>query len=369
MAQYLFSLPLFMMTILCVLFFTSTNQYILPEHKKGLYIACLGEIFIIILEVLTIFLNGSAVEFKAIHFFANYAGFLLTPILIVLFATSVGRFRHFKEAMIGIGGYFILFNVLVAARKLFFIDAQNIYHRESLFFVYVIAYLLATIYLLYETILYSKNGFIHHRIFAYFLSVFFLVACCFQTFKPEVYTTRITATLCLCLYYTHNTSLTDLFDKLTGILNQSTYLKRIEELKVGQTVVILDIDDFKKINDNFGHQYGDNCLKVIAKAIKSAVGNYGQCYRIGGDEFAVILKNNAKIDSLIAQCERNVADRTRKFVCPVSVSIGYCKCEHGDSYETVVQRADSNMYNAKKQKKHRTQAEDQLFNPENYLLV
>lgn len=351
MTQYLFSLPPLIMAILCVMFLTSTNQNILPEHKKGFYIAYWGEIFIIIFEALTILLNGSAEELKPIHFFANYAGFLLSPILIGLFAVSVGRFRHFKEAMIGIGAYFILFNVLIAAKKLFFIDAQNIYHRGSLFFVYVVAYLLATIYLLYETIRYSKNGFIHHRIFAYLLGVFFLVSCCCQIFKPEVYTTRISATLCLCLYYTYNTSLTDLFDKLTGILNQSTYLKRIEELKVGQTVVILDIDDFKKINDNFGHQYGDNCLKVIAKAIKSAFGKHGQCYRIGGDEFAVILKNNAKIDSLIAQCEKNIADTQKKFDCPVSVSSGYCKYEHNDSYETVVQRADSNMYNAKKQRK------------------
>ena len=123
MAQYLFTIPLLIVTILCVLFLTSTNQQILPEHKKGFYIAFSGEIFIIIFEVLTIFLNGSAEEFKSIHFFANYAGFLLSPILIVLFAASVGRFHHFKEAMIAIGAYFILFNVLIAARKLFFIDA------------------------------------------------------------------------------------------------------------------------------------------------------------------------------------------------------------------------------------------------------
>ena len=352
MTQYLFTLPLLFMTILCALFLTSTNQYILPEHKKGFYIAFVGEFFIMIFELLTIFLNGSAEEFKSIHFFANYAGFLLTPILIVLFATSVGRFVHLKEALIGIGAYFVVFNVLIAAGKLFFIDAQNVYHRESLFFVYVIAYLLATTYLLYETVRYSKNGFLYHQIFAYLLSVFFLVSCCFQVFKPEVYTTRISVTLCLCLYYTYNISLTDLFDKLTGLLCQSSYLKRIEELKVGQTVVIIDIDDFKKINDNFGHQCGDRCLKIIAKAIKSAFENYGQCYRIGGDEFAVILKNNAKTENLIEQCERNVADRTKKFVCSVSVSIGYCKYEHsGDSYETVLQCADWNMYNVKKQRK------------------
>ena len=352
MTQYLFTLPLLFAAILCALFLTSTNQYILPEHKKGFYIAFSGEIFIIIFEVLTIFLNGSPSEFKLLHFFANYVGFLLTPVLIALFAASVGRFHNLKKVLIGIGVYFVIFNVLIASKKLFFIDAQNIYHRESLFFVYVISYILATIYLLYETVRYSKNGFLYHRIFAYLLSVFFLVSCCLQVFVPEVYTTRMAVTLCLCLYYTYNISLSDLFDKLTGLLGQSIYLKRIAELKVGQTVVILDIDDFKKINDNFGHQNGDKCLKLIAKAIKSAFGSYGQCYRIGGDEFAVILKNNARIDSLIAQCERNVADKTVKFVCPVSVSIGYCKYEHSDdSYETILQRADSNMYNVKNQRK------------------
>ena len=109
------------------------------------------------------------------------------------------------------------------------------------------------------------------------------MACCLQIINQEVYTTRISVTLCLCLYYTYTISLTDLFDKLTRILNQSAYLKKIEELKVGQTVVILDIDDFKKINDHFGHQCGDNCLKIIAKAMKSAFGYYGQCYDITGN--------------------------------------------------------------------------------------
>ena len=351
MVQFFFTVPLLFMTIFCMLFLTSTNQYISLEHKKGFFVTFSGEFFIIIFEVLTILLNGSSDKFKPIHFLVNYAGFLLSPILITFFAASVGRFHRFKGAMIGIGAYFILFNVLVVTGKLFSIDAQSIYRREHFFFVYVIAYLLATVYLLYETLRYSRKGFLYHKIFACLLSVFFLTSCCVQILKPEVHTTRIAVTLCLCLYYTYNTSLTDLFDKLTGILNQSTYLKKVEGLKTGQTVVILDVDDFKSINDNLGHQCGDNCLKVIAKAIRSAFGKHGQCYRIGGDEFAVILKNDGKVERLIAQCERNIADKTQNFACQVSVSIGYCKHENGDSYETVVQRADLNMYNAKKKKK------------------
>lgn len=348
MTQYLFTIPLLFITIFCMLFSTYTNQCILPAHKKGFIIAFGGEFFIIIFEVLTIFLNGSADVLKPLHFLANYLGFLLSPILIAFFAASMGAFHRIKGVIIGIGAYFIIFNILVATKKLFFIDAQNIYHRENLFFVYVVAYFLSTAYLLYETLKYSQKGFLHHRIFAYLLSVFFLVSCCFQAFNPQIYTTRIAVTLSLCLYYTYNINLTELFDKLTEVLNQSTYLKKIEELNAGQVVLILDIDNFKDINDNYGHQYGDNCLKAVAKAIKDTFRNYGYCYRIGGDEFAVILKNDDKIEKLIAKCEKNVADKTQ---IEVSVSIGYCRCEDGDSYETVVQRADLNMYNVKKQKK------------------
>ena len=352
MTQYLFTLPILFMTIVCALFLTATNQYISPAHKKGYFIAFSGEIFVIICEVLTIFLNSSSPELKWLHFLANYAGFLLTPILVAIFAASVGRFHRIKGALVGIGAYFVIFNILVASNKLFYIDAGNVYHRESLFFVYVIAYFLATVYLLYETLRYSKNGFLYHRIFAYLLSIFFLMSNLLQVLIPEIHTTRMSVTLCLCLYFTYNISLADLFDKLTGILGQNTYLKRIADLKLGQTVVIMDIDDFKKINDKFGHQNGDKCLKLIARAIKTSFGNYGQCYRIGGDEFAVIVKSNAKTENLIAQCERIIAEKTEKFVCPVTVSMGFCKYENKeDSYETVFKIADANMYNVKKQRK------------------
>ena len=125
MTQYLFTLPLLFMTIICALFLTSTNQYILPDHKKGFFIAFSGEIFVIICEVLTIFLNGSSPEFKVLHFLSNYAGFLLTPILVAIFAASVGRFHRIKGALVGIGAYFVIFNILVASRKLFYIDAER----------------------------------------------------------------------------------------------------------------------------------------------------------------------------------------------------------------------------------------------------
>ena len=351
MTQYLYTIPVLLMMLLCMLFLTVTNEFILATHKKGFFIAFLGEFFIIICEVLSIFLNSSAIAFKPIHFLSNYIGFLLSPILIILFATSIGNFRHFKGAIIGIIAYFILFNCLVVTNQLFFIDAQNNYHRGLLFPIYVISYFLAVIYLLYESLRYSRKGFLQHKIFAYFLSFFFLASSSIQVFDPKVYMTRITVVLSLCAYYAYNIELANLFDKLTGILNQGTYLRKVKYLKKEQVVIILDIDNFKVINDNYGHQFGDECLSNISRAIKSVFGNYGQCYRIGGDEFAVILRRYHNVEGLIKRFEIAVADKFKNKPCQLSLSLGYSKCEKNDSFEAVIQRADSNMYDAKKQKK------------------
>lgn len=351
MTQYLYTIPIIFTTISCMLFLSITNEYILTAHKKGFVVVFSGAFFITICEIVSIFLNGSEIKFKFFHFLANYFGFLLTPILIMFFAASIGRFHRLKFAVFSMAAYFVLYNVLVITKHLFFIDAQNNYHRGYLFPIYIISYFLAVLYLLYETLRYSRKGFLHHRIFAYLLSFCFLFSSSIQVFNPQVYITRITVVFGLCTYYAYNTELTNLFDKLTDALNQGTYIRKIKELKMHQIVIILDIDDFKYINDTYGHQYGDECLITVSKLIKSTFRNYGHCYRIGGDEFAVILRKHNNVESLIACFEKNVADKFENSPHQLSVSIGYSKYNNNDSYETIIQRADFNMYNAKSQKK------------------
>lgn len=353
MTQYIYVIPVLFMTILCMLFLTITNEHILKEHKKAFLLSFLGEFFIIVCEVLALFLNGSIIKFKFIHFLSNYLGFLLSPILIIFFSVFIGRFHRLRIAVIGSSIYFILCNVLVATKQLFFIDDQNIYHRGNLFSIYVIFYFLSVLYLLYETLRYSRKGFLKHKVFAYLLSICFLISSCIQVFNPEVYMTRITVVLSLCIYYAYNIELTSLFDKLTGTLNQGTYLRKMNELKDQQYVMILDIDNFKCINDQYGHQYGDKCLRIVSQSIKSVFGSYGHCYRIGGDEFAIILKRHKNIEDLIECFERNMAAKFKGEPCQVSVSIGYSKYEKNDSIDEVFQRADRNMYNVKNKKKHK----------------
>lgn len=351
MTQYLYSLPIIFMTLMCMMFLTAANGYISSAHKKGFFIAFFGTLFIIVCEVLSILLNGSDVGFKAVHFLSNYFGFLLSLILILIFATAIGRFHRSKIAIIGSGAYFVIYNTLIITKQLFYIDEQNNYFRGKLFLVYLIAYFLSIVYLLYETLRYSRKGFLHHKIFAYLLSICFLLSCSIQVINPDVYTTRIAEVLSLCAYYAYDVELANLFDKLTGVLNQGTYLKKIKDLKKHQIVVIFDIDGFKNINDTYGHQFGDKSLKIISRAAKTIFGNYGLCYRIGGDEFAVVLRKNSNVENLITRFEKAITEKFKSEVCQVTVSTGYSVCEENELYENVVLRADSNMYNVKNKKK------------------
>ncbi|MEI3502154.1 MAG: diguanylate cyclase [Anaerovoracaceae bacterium] len=69
-------------------------------------------------------------------------------------------------------------------------------------------------------------------------------------------------------------------DELTGLLNQKSYLNKTASLSGDVTPVVLDVDDFKQVNDNHGHLTGDQCLKEVADCIKDAYSRYGLCYRI-----------------------------------------------------------------------------------------
>ena len=108
MNQYLYTIFVLSMTITCMLFLTVTNEYMLTIHKKAFFVVYLGEFFITVCEVLSIFLNGSSNKFKTIHFLSNYFGFLFTPVLIIFFAVSIGRFQRLKVAFIGAFSYFIV---------------------------------------------------------------------------------------------------------------------------------------------------------------------------------------------------------------------------------------------------------------------
>ncbi|MDH5600439.1 MAG: EAL domain-containing protein, partial [Gammaproteobacteria bacterium] len=119
-------------------------------------------------------------------------------------------------------------------------------------------------------------------------------------------------------------------------------------------VLIFDCDNFKPINDSYGHAVGDAVLRNVAKVLIESITDNEKIYRLGGDEFSTVLKNITRKEALALaeQCRRNIlAFDFRKFGLSesISVSIGIAFSKVGErSFSDIMKRADLAMYKAKR---------------------
>lgn len=137
-------------------------------------------------------------------------------------------------------------------------------------------------------------------------------------------------------------------DALTGLFNRGAYDTRLrdacmhcERQREPMSLLLLDLDHFKQVNDTHGHQYGDEYLKTMAGAMRTAVRDHVDLLsRMGGDEFAIIAFGDLEVGSEIAK--RVLEGMSGK------VSIGIAQLRAGDTTQTLVARADAALYEAKR---------------------
>lgn len=158
-------------------------------------------------------------------------------------------------------------------------------------------------------------------------------------------------------------------DSLTKIYNRralSTYLKEIcekELLPHDLHALILDIDDFKKINDSHGHLAGDKVLIFIANILRKTLRDGDKVFRYGGEEFVIILN---RLDDM--QC-KNITNRLINLIrnnkliykgvgLSVTMSIGATKFVQGDTPDSLIARADKALYKAKEKGKNQMYTEE-----------
>ncbi|WP_075187977.1 GGDEF domain-containing protein [Teredinibacter haidensis] len=157
-------------------------------------------------------------------------------------------------------------------------------------------------------------------------------------------------------------------DSLTGIGNRAAFDANFDrELKLAQrhkqhlSLLVIDIDHFKNVNDCYGHQNGDRILKHAATSIQAGLRETDQVFRYGGEEFVVVLSNTCHKDAhLIAERIRlKVAmspTRVDNSDVLVTASIGISKLKECDHTETLFNRADQALYRAKALGRNRVEA-------------
>ncbi|MGX6591687.1 diguanylate cyclase [Cetobacterium ceti] len=143
-------------------------------------------------------------------------------------------------------------------------------------------------------------------------------------------------------------------DELTGIYNRKAFNEDIEKLKnKDYYMVIFDIDNFKKINDKYGHPFGDKVLKKVSRRISNKLGKKKETffYRIGGEEFIIIFKKNSK-EEVIYECEciRMAVEllKWKNKELKVTISGGLSKGQ-----ENIYEICDKLLYKSKKNGKNK----------------
>ncbi|MFW5775537.1 MAG: diguanylate cyclase [Chitinivibrionales bacterium] len=145
-------------------------------------------------------------------------------------------------------------------------------------------------------------------------------------------------------------------DGLTGLMNHRVFQERIREeiervkrYRRPLSLLMFDIDHFKKFNDTYGHPVGDEVIKMVSRTIKGMIRTTDLAFRYGGEEFCVVLPETSADKAL------NLAERLRRRVelnravkdLAVTISLGVTDLQNNESAEKLIKRADSALYAAK----------------------
>lgn len=347
------AIDLFVLSFMCIL--TKFSESLNKKQKRGFFLAFALIAGISVLEVVTLAVDGAPAGYRWLNILSNYLGFGLSPAVSLCLVYVMDRKKMvnfwFQAAVCCEGCYLLFLALSIPAGLVFSVSEDNVYSRGPYFCIYILMYLAAIVYLSVSTIVTAREFQNRSRVLIYPLMLFLTIETIIQVALPSLHVTWLCVTLLSVLYFIYCSEMWNQLDALTGLLNQDSYLNRTAEMRrSGGVLVVFDVDDFKQVNDRYGHLQGDVCLAEIAHCIKKAYAHCGYCYRIGGDEFCVLLENADREAWCAQEFERWLALRREVVHCLPRVSLGSAPIS-GEDLLAVKDQADREMYRCKKARK------------------
>lgn len=177
-------------------------------------------------------------------------------------------------------------------------------------------------------------------------------------------------------------------DTLTGLLNRKTFDENLGKILMGLSasesnttadaqspprrrqnedgkhwLAVVDVDHFKRVNDQFGHLYGDEVLLLLARIMQQSFRHQDRLFRFGGEEFVIILRATSE-DEVSVALER-LRSSVEAYLFPqvgrVTVSVGYTGINSGDTIPDIVDRADDALYVAKESGRNQVSSYERLL--------
>ena len=359
--------------VLALLSVKVRKSMFLQEQRRLLYMVILSNIVFLFLDALWIFINNRVIGITiTANWVLNCAYYILSGVLGYLwFAYSekvqMSRFANDKKYRLIAAVPMVILAVLtlisIKTGWLFYIDSNNVYHRGPGYFIqllfsygYVIVTAIKAFYLSFKTDDYGRKTDL--RILPTFV-IPTLIAGIMQVLFPGFPILCIGNTFgILYVYVTLQEQLVSV-DALTKLNNRNQLFQYLSQKFAHPNeskslyLLLMDIDYFKSINDQYGHNEGDRALKLLANCLKKVAGSKNYFIsRYGGDEFIMVceMEPGEQIEEVCgAICEELKKSKTPY---PLSVSLGYALYTPDiKTQQELIGRADTELYKMKKCRK------------------
>ena len=276
----------------------NTNNVLTVSNKRTLLSIYIMVGLAAFCEWFSYYLNGTIEETTIyLHKIVVVSKLLIMSVFPVVYANMLldnlkdenGIKRNKKIMYIFLGSH-VLFEIISAKYGLvFYIDESGFRQYGKLYLVYILICVISICYFFKS--LFEFNKYFQNKNIVTLLGVLILgtTGAIIQYVNPELkvkWMAIITASIQVYMCYNETAMYVD---NLTELLNKGAYQKKVQNIKKAVILMIFDVDSFKNINTEYGHQFGDKVLRIIGRYIKDTYGPYGTCYRYGGDEFFVIL--------------------------------------------------------------------------------
>jgi diguanylate cyclase (GGDEF)-like protein len=336
-----------------LLYLLGRNILMSRERVHAYRAAVILTIAVMITECAGAVLDRAAPCWWQVNFAANIIGFSCSALIPFIIAWTCSDFSMRKKHLLLLFPMCIILLCVTAPFNgwIFTVSHGNVYTRGPLFWMYIVNYLIGVFFMIGANYGTASHLARQERRYLLAIYIFFLCGVTVQIILPASYTSWQCITLCLLLYYIFQREIQFRYDPLTGVLNRAAFDKEIQSSTMAaSTIIILDVDQFKSINDQHGHVEGDRVLATVGRILQKCFSRCGTCYRIGGDEFAVLCCSGrttlqASIDKMIRSIQ---IERTHIAWFP-NISYGSHAIQPGESFADAFRKADSEMYQYKRQ--------------------
>lgn len=268
-------LSVFIMIIMAML--VSGNDLMEHDKKQTVYTISVLVIACMVSEWFGVWMNGADPSLRTLHILVKTIELSTAPIITVLCSDLMTPLKHKKLIYTLIGVHAGLEVLSAFFGFIFSVDAQNVYHHETFYWVYVLAYASGVLLFIGQLLSESSHHYGLYRALVIILPVFFFCGL-FLQYGAGVHIMWACSAVDVLMVYILYSELTQKIDTLTRLLNRRSYESRLASLRGHAVIYYFDVDEFKSVNDTFGHGVGDTVLAEVGSTIYAVFSKVGYCY-------------------------------------------------------------------------------------------